>query len=329
MIRIIAEIASAHEGRMTTMLSMIDAAARAGCDAVKFQIFRAKELVAEDHPKFGNYCMKEYSPQQWIQIADHARSANIEPVAEVFDVPSVDIAVSMRVSAYKVHSSVLADRRLITRVAGLGTTIYLSTGGATRNEIEEGIRILQEGHSNNRIVLMHGFQNFPTQLKDLHLSKIRTLQDTFGLPVGIQDHVAGESPMAFHIPMMGLAMGCVCIEKHFTLDRSLRESDYFSSLNPDELIEFVKAVRDAETAMGSPGFEMSQEEITYRELLKKSLYASRDIKKGEPFTLENICFKRSLESDRILSDQFHDISAKKAAVDITANSRIIKSMIHG
>jgi N,N'-diacetyllegionaminate synthase len=124
-----------------------------------------------------------------------------------------------------------------------------------------------------------------------------------------------------------VALGCVCIEKHFTLDRDLKESDYFSSLNPDELIKFVKLVRESEIVMGSPSFEMSPEEITYRELLKKSIYTSTEIKKGELFSSANLCFKRSLEADRILSDQYNLIEGKVALCDIGKNARLTKQMI--
>lgn len=312
---------------METILKMVDVASESKCDAVKFQLFRAKELVAEDHPKFENYCIKEFSEQEWVDIANHARSKGLEPVAEVFDVASAHIAQKMGIQSYKLHSSIISDLELLKTVAALGVLIHLSTGGSTEEEIRKALDIIKASNAKNSVVLMHGFQNFPTQLKDIHLSKIKSLQQRFGLPVGIQDHVAGQSEMAFFVPVMGLAMGCVCIEKHFTLDRALKESDYFSSLNPDELARFVQVVRQAEIAMGSPSFDMSPEEITYRELLKKSIYTLKDIKKGEVLSLSNLCFKRSLENDRILSDQFVVIDGKKAARDIAANTRLTKEMI--
>lgn len=327
MVNIIAEIASAHEGRMETILKMVDVARESNCDTVKFQIFRAKELVAVDHPKFENYCIKEFSEEEWVSIAEYCRKNGIEPMAEVFDVPSAHIAIKMKVKSYKLHSSIISDLELLKTVASLGTRIHLSTGGSTEEEIQKAIDIIKKEHPDNSIILMHGFQNFPTQLKDIHLAKIPALNKRFQLPVGVQDHVAGELPMAFYVPVMALAMGCVCVEKHFTLDRSLKESDYFSSLNPDELTAFVKVVRDAEVAMGSSSFDMSQEEITYRELLKKSIYTLKDIKKGERFSLDNLCFKRSLESDRILSDQFLHIEGRQAAENIAANTRLTKNML--
>ncbi|MBN8703647.1 MAG: N-acetylneuraminate synthase family protein [Bacteroidetes bacterium] len=320
-IKVIAEIASAHEGRMETLLKMVDVAVDAKCDYVKFQLFRAKELVAEDHPKYENYHIKEYSEQQWISVSDYCLNKKINVVAEVFDYSSFLITKKMNISGYKVHSTTISDIILLKEIAAQNRTIYLSSGGSTKEEVHKAIKIIKENGKSD-IVILHGYQNFPTELKNINLSKIAALKKEFGLPIGIQDHVDGESLMATIVPLLAIAMGCTVIEKHFTLDRSLKESDYYSSLNPNELTALVNYVKETELVMGSDSFELSDDEMKYRNLLKKSIYTLTDIKAGELFSLKNLCFKRSLMDDRILVDQFDKIEGKPASIDIEANTRL-------
>ncbi len=323
---IVGEIASAHEGRMSTILKMIDVAFNSKCSYIKFQIFRAKELVAKDHPKYENYHIKEFSEQQWIEIADYCHKKPIKIIAEVFDFKSLIIARKMNVSGYKVHSSTISDIFLLENASLDNKLFLLSTGGSTKEEVYKGLEIIKK-NKNNKIILMHGFQNFPTKLENINLNKIETLQKEFNLPVGIQEHVEGGTLMSYITPLLAIAKGCVMIEKHFTLDRSLKESDYYSSLNPDELIKFTDLVNKTVSVFGSESFNMSNKEIEYRNLLKKSIYTLRDIKKGETFSIENICFKRSLEDDRILVDKIDDIFSLKSSCDIGANSRLTWEMI--
>lgn len=325
-VKVIAEIASAHEGRMETLLQMIDVAVDAGCDYVKFQMFRAKELVAADHPKYENYHVKEYSELQWLDVAAYCRKLGIPFIAEVFDYPSLLIAKKMDVSGYKVHSTTISDLQLLTEIAAENKTIYLSSGGSTKEEVYKGLKVIRENGSST-VIIMHGFQNFPTALENIHLNKIDALIKEFSLPVGIQEHVDGESLMSMITPLLAVAKGCVVIEKHFTLDRALKESDYYSSLNPGELKEFVQLVRQTELTMGSDSFELSEDELKYRNLLKKSMYSARRIARDEILSLENICFKRSLMEDRILIDQLDKVIGMKAKSDVETNTRITWNLL--
>ena len=174
---------------------------------------------------------------------------------------------------------------------------------------------------------MHGFQNFPTELENVNLNKVESLKNEYNLPIGIQEHVEAGSIMSMITPLLAIAKGCVLIEKHFTLDRSLNESDYYSSLNPNELKQFVELVNKTLIVFGSDSFEMCDKELEYRYLLKKSIYTSRNIKMGEAFTLENICFKRSLKSDRILVDKIDEIISLKSSINIEANKRLTWEMV--
>lgn len=323
---IVAEIASAHEGRMVTLLEMIDVAHDAKCTYIKFQIFRAKELVAKDHPKYDNYHVKEFSEKQWIDVADYCSKKPIKIIAEIFDYDSLLIARKMNISGYKVHSSAISDVILLENASKDNKLFLLSTGGSTKQEIHKGLKIINS-NGNNQIILMHGFQNFPTELENVNLNKVESLKNEYNLPIGIQEHVEAGSIMSMITPLLAIAKGCVLIEKHFTLDRSLNESDYYSSLNPNELKQFVELVNKTLIVFGSDSFEMCDKELEYRHLLKKSIYTSRNIKMGEAFTLENICFKRSLKSDRILVDKIDEIISLKSSINIEANKRLTWEMV--
>lgn len=324
--QIIAEIANAHEGLMENMHHLINVAAAAKVDYIKFQLYRAKELVGPDHPKYQEYHRKEFSLEEWCELADTCRSKQLKIVTEIFDDPSVDIVRAMNVDVVKVHSTSISDIALLKRIAGLGKTVLLSVGGSHKAEVDKALETLH-GAGRDDIVLMQGFQNFPTALEDIHLNKIDSLREAYDLPVGVQDHVDGESIFARIVPLMAVAKGAQYIEKHFTLDRSLKGSDYYSSLNPDELAEFVELVRQGETALGSGSFELGEQELKYRNLLKKSLYLATDIAKGESLKMEHICFRRSLRDDRVLIDQLDNVLGKTLTRAVEEGERLTLDML--
>lgn len=323
---VIAEVASAHEGRWPVLAKMVEAAREAGCAFVKFQIFRARELVAPDHPRFELYRKFEFSEAQWLEAASLCASVGLPVIADVFDVTSLQIARRMRVSGYKVHSSSISDRLLLKELARDGQRVYLSVGGSRRDEIRQAIALLREGGTSS-LILMHGYQNFPTALKNINLRKIQALREAFGQPVGLQDHVDGESPLALAVPLMAAALGCVVVEKHFTLDRAVKETDYYSALNPPELKRLVELLQQADEAMGSDTFELSEDELKYRHLMKKSLYAGRRIRKGECLAPDHIVFRRSLMDDRILADQWENVLGARAVADIEPETRLTWALL--
>ncbi|PCJ89569.1 MAG: hypothetical protein COA57_01490 [Flavobacteriales bacterium] len=325
-VKVIAEIANAHEGSFGKLCKMVEIAVESKADAVKFQLYRAKKLVAKDHPKYENYQIKEFSEEEWIEISNLCREKGIEVVAEIFDYESLIIARKMEISGYKVHSTTISDLVLLKEIAKENKPLYLSAGGSTKEEIHLAISTIKKCHT-NEIILMQGYQNFPTELPNIHLNKIESLNKEFNLPVGIQDHVAGEDEMAMIVPLMAAAKGCVIIEKHFTIDRSLKETDYYSSLNPDELKRFVSLVRKAELTFGSDAFELSEDEMAYRNLLKKSIYSANEIKKGEKITLDQVVFKRTLQENRLTTDKLNLILDKTAKENIPADAMMQLEML--
>ncbi len=292
---VVGEIAGAHDGKMDRMKKLIQIAADAKVDAVKFQLFRADQLVTRDHPKHPGFTEKEYSHEEWKEITDFAKSIGLTVFADVFDKESLDIAKDCGIQAFKLHSTIISDVILVRNIAETQKPIMLAVGGSTYDEIQGALKIFKE--VGNDVVLIAGYQNFPTKLEDSNLNIIPYLQSEFNLPVGYADHCDAHTDMALHLPLMAVAKGARLIEKHFTINRSLKQTDYFSSLNPDELQKLVCLLKESEKTFGKSSLEtFSDEEEEYRNKMKKFIVAARDINKGATLSLGMLAFKRTTKT---------------------------------
>jgi len=298
-ISIIAEIANSHQGDPKTALDLIDAVSKSGTKIIKFQIFRSDELLERNHEKYDLFKKLEFSPKEWSKIFQFARKKNLKIFADVFGLNSAKFAVSQKLDAFKIHSSDITNPVLLEFFSKLHFPILLSTAGCYPNEIDEAIKILKK--ENKEIILMHGFQGYPTKLDDQNLSRIISLKKQFNLPIGLMDHLSGNSPMATIIPLLGIGLGVNVIEKHITLNRNKKEIDYFSSLNPDEFKEFVRLVRNSEIAMGSKTFTLFKNEKTYRLAHKKNSVAKKQIKKNQQLKINSFEYKRTKKKSDSLS----------------------------
>ena len=210
----------------------------------------------------------------------------------MFDEASFRLAERLPFAAYKVHSTDLANPRMLDAVGGSGKAVFVSTGGTTFAEVEAALTRLRAAGARN-LVLLHGFQSFPTRIDDSNLRQIGALRARFGLPVGYADHVDGGSPMAFHLPLMALAAGARVIEKHVTPDRSHKGRDYYSALNPDELATLAALIKEADSALGRGDDALSKAELDYRALMKKAAVAARPVAAGTRLAPEHLAFKRA------------------------------------
>ncbi len=290
---IIGEIASAHEGKISILKKLIKAGSKTGVDALKVQIFKADELVAKSHPKHKSFHEIELTEEEWKEAFSYAKELNVKLIADVFDLPSLNIAKKLGAIAFKIHSTNLTNPYMLKAVAKKKKPIFLGVGGSTLNEIGYAISEIRK-NGNSKIILMHGFQGNPTKIENTNLKAIKTLREKFNLPVGISDHVDADSELAFIVPLVAIGFGACVIEKHFTLDRSKKGRDYYSSLNPKELERFVKLVREVERAIGTGKIVLSKQEKGYRKIMKKSIVAREDIDKNEKITLKKIAFKRAM-----------------------------------
>lgn len=279
-IYIIAEIANTHEGDPEKLLQLFELAASTGADAVKIQIFNSQCLLSKFHSKYSLLQSVEIETVHWQTILPTiGKTKNVDLIIETFDLPSFLLAEQFGVAdCYKIPTSDICNEALLTAAAKTGKKILLGVGGATFDEIVNAVEIFNHAQNDN-IVLMHGFQNFPTKAEDVQLSRIAYLKANFKTIIGYADHVDAEfTEMARLLPAMAVAAGAQVIEKHITDDRSKKGVDYQSSLNPDEFCDFVKLMKLLPEMMGNDGkWSLTSAETEYRQLMKKQAVAATDI----------------------------------------------------
>lgn len=283
--RIVAEMASSHDGEPHLARRIIEGAATAGADAVQLQIWKLDDMVVPHHPDFPKLQAVELSVDEWREVAAYARGEypTLDVLACVYERASVDLAESLGVNGYKIHSSDLSNPHLLEHVAATGKPVHLSVGSSTVEEITEAL-LLVRAHG-SAVVLMYGFQSFPTPLAEVNLAYLPKLQTLFEIPVGYQDHSDADAPEAFWIPAAAAGMGIAVLEKHITHERSLKGIDHESALNPGEFSSFVRMIRDVDTARGSARPRpFSEAELRYRKYSKKSLVAARQLPAGHILT---------------------------------------------
>lgn len=303
---VIAEIANAHEGSVRKAERLIHSAAAAGADAVKFQKFTADELLVKNHSRYAHFKNLEMNDADWKRLRRAAKEKGLLFFCDVFGNRSLEFVRQLNVDGIKIHSSDLANDILLANLKGWDKFLFLSCGGATEFEIYKALEIVRPLEKDGKLFLMHGFQNFPTSLEETNLFRIGYLKDTFGLPVGFMDHIDPEDDMAFTLSLLAIAAGADVIEKHITLDRSLKGIDYYSSFNPDEMKCLLDLIRRTEKVFGSKFVLFGAQEKNYRKKMKKHLVVSRDIKAGEFLDESVLTYKRaeadsfSLNSDSVV-----------------------------
>jgi N-acetylneuraminate synthase len=317
---VIAEAGVNHNGSCEMGVQLIDAAARAGADAVKFQTFRAASLATPAAPKAG-YQQRttdaaesqhemlrklELSPADHHVLLAHARSRGIAFLSTPFDLDSVVLLTrELGLSTLKISSGDLTNAPLLLEAARAAGRVILSTGMATLAEVQDAVGVLAFGWSEaagaapgraafeaawasaagrqlvrERAVLLHCTTEYPAPVDEVNLRAMDRLAQAFGVPVGYSDHTRG-----IHIPVAAVALGAVMIEKHLTLDRGLPGPDHAASLEPDELAAMIRQVREVERALGDGIKRPMPSELGNREVARKSLVAQRALSRGEPMSL--------------------------------------------
>ncbi|MDB3990740.1 N-acetylneuraminate synthase family protein [Gammaproteobacteria bacterium] len=292
---IIAEIASAHEGDPNDVLKLIDSSVEAKADAIKLQIFKKENLLSSYHKDFDLFKKLEISQQEWTRIFEVSERSGLEIIIEPYDLDSFNFVSQYDfITAFKIPTSDVSNEKLITGIARIEKPVYLGTGGAKESEINTAINLINANKSDSQIILMHGFQNFPTAIEDCNLSKISYLSGKYKTVVGYADHTDSDDYlMRTMIPSLALSFGAEVIEKHITLDRSKKGADYYSSLDPDEFKEFVHLLKSVTTINGSSGdWVLSKAELDYRINMKKFAVMKHDMHKGQVISEGDISFRR-------------------------------------
>ncbi|WP_416176249.1 N-acetylneuraminate synthase [Clostridium sp.] len=324
---IIAEAGVNHNGDIDIAKKLVDVAVSSGADAIKFQTFKAENLVTKNAPKAeyqknntgnGNqYEMLkslELSLEQHIILKNYCKKKGIMFISTPFDFESVDLLEKVDVPLYKISSGDLTNIPLLKYISKLKKPMIISTGMANLGEVEEAVRSVKEC-GNNQIALLHCTSNYPTEYEDVNLNAMITLKNAFKLPVGYSDHTVG-----IEVAIAAAAMGAKIIEKHFTLDKNMQGPDHKASLNPEELIKMISCIRNIEKAFGDGIKRCNKSEENVRRLARKSIVASRKINSGEVLSYKDITFKRPANG---ISPSFEDmIIGKKAIHDIDVDEFI-------
>ena len=299
---IIAEAGVNHNGDINLAKKLIDIAAKAGADAVKFQTFKATLNISKNAQK-ANYqkqntdknesqldMIKKLELNENIhkELIAYCKQKNITFLSTPFDSDSIKLLDELGLSTFKIPSGEITNLPYLRQIGGLNKKIILSTGMANLGEVEAAIEALvKSGTKRENISLLHTNTQYPTPMEDVNLKAMITLKNAFGLEVGYSDHTLG-----IEVDIAAVAMGANIIEKHFTLDKSMPGPDHKASLEPDELEAMVRGIRNIELALGDGLKHFSKSESENIKIVRKSIVAKRDIKKGEIFSEQNICVKR-------------------------------------
>lgn len=297
----IGEIASAHGGDPLELIKILDKFSNTGFKYIKLQVFSLDELVNihdEDNSPLKDI---EISPLNWRKIfnyiSDNRSSfSKINFIAEPYDISSLSLCSEFNFfDSYKLPTSDLSNLNLLEKILKHTKNIYLGTGGSKFEEISKTVNFIKNNYQDININLIHGFQAYPTDIKDMDLWKISYLKNQFSLKVGFADHADASSQVLRYLPScLAIAYGADFIEKHITIKREEQKPDYYSSLNPNEVNEYLFAIEQTKKlASKSEVFELSENELKYRQSMKKYACASTKINMGDKLTLDNLTFKRS------------------------------------
>ena len=297
-ISVICEIASAHEGNILNLKKLLDQAHFASADWVKVQIFQYESLVFKDNEKFSILKKVELKPNEWLEVIRYAERLSPKLIVEIFDEQSLALVENEpAIKAYKIPTSDLGDKTFVDLVCKKGKPVFIGIGGANINEIDAIVGQISN-FDNVELILMHGIQNFPTKLSDSILSRVQLLKKKYGCKIGFADHIdADEFELSRVLPAMAVAAGVSFVEKHLTLNRKQKGLDYYSALNPDEFLNFVRFIKEISTAMGADNLNnLTEAEIEYRNNMKKFAVLASPVIKGELLSETKLIYRRTSKS---------------------------------
>lgn len=299
---IIAEAGVNHNGDLELARQLVDVAAQAGADLVKFQTFNADRLVTRTARKadYQAHAMKtdesqhemlrrlELSAEVHQELIAHCTLRNIGFFSTGFDIESLNLLLSLGQNHFKIPSGELTNLPYLRYIGQLGKEVILSTGMATMGEIEAAIDVIEQaGTPRASISVLHCATEYPTPMAEVNLRAMLTIRDAFGVAAGYSDHTSG-----IEVAIAAVALGATVIEKHFTLDRNLPGPDHKASLEPGELKAMVAAIRNIEQALGDGIKRPSASEAKNKPIARKSIVAAHAIRAGEAFSESNLAIKR-------------------------------------
>jgi len=299
---IIAEAGVNHNGSIKLAKQLVDVAVNAGADAVKFQTFKAADLVIKNAQKaeyqkkttgseesqFDMIKKLELNDKSHEELISYCNKKKIMFLSSPFDIDSIKFLYDLGLQIFKIPSGEITNLPYLREIGKLNRKVILSTGMANLEEIKDAIDILKtEGTQKDNITVLHANTMYPTPMRDVNLKAMLTIGETFDINYGYSDHTLG-----IEVDIAAVAMGAKCIEKHFTLDKNLEGPDHKASLEPDELKSMISAIRNIEIALGSSIKKPTESEISNIQIARKSIVTKTKIKKGDTLNDKNLSIKR-------------------------------------
>lgn len=325
---IIAEAGVNHNGSLKYAKKLVDAAVEAGADAVKFQTFKAENLVCKtaekasyqlettdrEESQFEMLKRLELSMDMHKELIEYCNQKNIQFLSTPFDVESLNLLEQLGIHCFKIPSGEITNLPYLREVGKKGKEVILSTGMSTMDEVEAALSVLNNSGAKG-VSVLHCNTQYPTPMVDVNLKVIPEMKKKLGISVGYSDHTKG-----IEIPIAAAALGAEIIEKHFTLDRNMEGPDHKASLEPDELKAMVGAIRNIEKALGCNQKQVSASEEENVKIVRKSIVAKQRIQKGTVFNQDNITVKRP--GNGISPMRWDEIIGQTAARDFEEDEQI-------
>lgn len=299
---IIAEAGVNHNGDLKIAEELIQVAAKAGADFVKFQTFRSNSIssklagraeyqkanMKEDGSQISMLKKLELNFEMHQHLIQVCKQNKIQFLSTAFDLPSIDLLIQLGIKLWKIPSGEITNYPYLKKIGSLNGEVILSTGMSNLGEIEAALSVLENaGTQRENITVLHCTTEYPAPMNEVNLRAMFAIQNAFGVKVGYSDHTVG-----IEISLAAVALGANMIEKHFTLDRNLPGPDHKASLEPNELNALVSGIRNIELALGDGVKKPFPSEIRNMTIARKSLIAKENIRKGEIFTEQNVTTKR-------------------------------------
>lgn len=337
-ITIIAEAGVNHNGQMALARKLVEVAADAGADLVKFQAFKADKLVSKDARKAGYQIknMNDGDDRQFEMLKkleidrkfhedlmEFANELGIGFLSSPFDVDGIDMLYDLGLRTFKVPSGEITNLPYLQKLAGLDCKVILSTGMATLAEIKEALEILESQNlSREKITVLHCNTDYPTRFEDVNLLAMNTIRSQLGVSVGYSDHTPG-----IEVPIAATALGADIIEKHFTLDRNMAGPDHKASLEPEELKKMIQSVRNIEKALGNGIKIPSESELKNKNIVRKSIHLAHSLRRGQMIKEEDLIMLRP--GDGISPMETEKVIGKQILTDLPKSHKLKFSDLNG
>jgi len=325
---VIAEAGVNHNGSLKLAKELVDAAKDAGADCVKFQTFVSKNIVSKNAVK-AEYQKQQTEPQEsqqdmlkklelsfdeFVELNEYCKSKSIEFMSTAFDFESIDFLDSLEMGTWKIPSGEITNLPYLIKVAKLNKPVILSTGMSTMEDIRSAVEIIKENGVSD-LTILHCTTEYPTPFEDVNLKAMNTIREEFNVNIGYSDHTKG-----IEVPIAAVALGATVIEKHFTLDRNMEGPDHKASLEPNELKAMVDSIRHIELALGNGMKQPAESEKKNMAVVRKSIVAKYNIKKGEVLTEDNLTVKRP--GSGISPMKWYEVIGTKAVKDFNEDEMI-------